>query len=228
MTDRRLAAPLPLVARGLSKSFGDRLLWEGIDFRAEPGEMVAITGKSGSGKTTLLNCMGMLEPLDAGRLRIGDRPLRFDRARARRDFYRHGVGFLFQNYGLVEMWTVRANLNLALTYSHLTKEGKHQARREALTSLEIAELADRRVFTLSGGEQQRVALARLLLQVPSLVLADEPTAALDDANAENVIRHLGNFRSNKAIVFVSTHDPRVIEACDRSIRLPGISSPHVD
>lgn len=213
-----------LVATGLAKSFGDHLLWHAIDFRIEPGEMVAITGPSGSGKSTLLNCIGMLEPLDAGSLVVGNWSLRIDRVRERRNFYRHGVGFLFQNYGLVESWTVLRNLNLALTYSRLSRVDRRTARSAAMDQLEIASLADRRVFTLSGGEQQRIALARLMLQKPRLILADEPTAALDEANARGVIERLSSLRDRGGIILASTHDPKVIRACDRQIDLAGVTS----
>lgn len=215
------ASPLPLVGTGLTKGFGERSLWGAINLAIEPGEMVAITGPSGSGKTTLLNSIGLLEPLDSGTLSIGGRSLRFSHARERRNFYRHGVGFLFQNYGLVESWSVVDNLNLALTYSPRSRIERRDARSAVLELLNIDSLANHRIFTLSGGEQQRVALARLLLQNPRLVLADEPTASLDTANADMVIEQLRSLRDRSAIVLVSTHDPRVIAACDRQISLPG-------
>lgn len=204
-------------AEGISKRFGDRSVWSNISFLAYPGEMIAISGPSGSGKTTLLNCVGFLDSIDEGILEIGGYDVSRLNRRQKRQHFRDSIGFLFQNYGLVDSWTVDQNLDIALTYSRLGRQEKAREKREALARVGLAERGSDKVFTLSGGEQQRTAMARLLLKRPQLILADEPTGSLDRANADTVMDILADCVKDGALVLISTHDPLVIEQCDRTI-----------
>jgi putative ABC transport system ATP-binding protein len=129
------------------------------------------------------------------------------------------VGFVFQNAGLVDTWTVRQNLKVPITPAG--RAPKPAAIKDVLERVGASELERGRVFTLSGGEQQRVALARLLLKDPVLVLADEPMAALDPPNAQVVFEALLGLARRGALVLMCTHDPAVVERCDRVWSLPG-------
>ncbi|MFV2199184.1 ABC transporter ATP-binding protein, partial [Nocardiopsis sp. LOL_012] len=168
-----------ITVRDLSKSFGPRTLWQGLDLDLPPGQVLALTGPSGAGKTTLLNCLGLLESPTGGTIAYQGRDLTRLRAGGRRRFRRDHLGYLFQNYALMENATVRENLDVA--------RRDRPAQAEALERVGLAGRAKERVHHLSGGEQQRVALARLLVKRPSLVLADEPTGALDEGNGRMVI-----------------------------------------
>lgn len=211
----------PISVHGLSKSFGRRKLWSNVSFDVPAGRVLALSGPSGSGKTTLLNAVGLLEPVDEGRIAIDGRDALGFSNRRRRIAYRDSIGFLFQNSGLVDNWTVRDNITVAMLGRRWSAARKSQECREALAAMGVGDLGDARVHTLSGGEQQRVGLARLLVKRATIVLADEPTASLDDSNAEIVISSLRALAAAGAAVLISTHDPRVQEASDGVLTLTG-------
>ena len=199
---------------GLSKSFGARVLWSDLDVAVGSGTMTALTGISGAGKSTLLNCIGLLETPDSGSILFEGRDiLRLSGGEVRR-FRREILGYLFQNYALVEDSTVLENLEMAL--------GRRRARESLSDLMGQVGLEGReksRVATLSGGEQQRVALARVIGKTAKLILADEPTGALDSENSEAVVGHLRRLAKGGATVLVATHDRAVWETCDQVIRL---------
>jgi ABC transporter related protein len=199
---------------GLSKSFGARVLWSDLDVAAGSGTMTALTGVSGAGKSTLLNCIGLLETPDSGSILFEGRDiLRLSGGEVRR-FRREILGYLFQNYALVEDSTVLENLEMVL--------GRRRARESLSDLMGQVGLEGReksRVATLSGGEQQRVALARVIGKTAKLILADEPTGALDSENSEAVVGHLRRLAKGGATVLVATHDRAVWETCDQVIRL---------
>ena len=199
---------------GLSKSFGARVLWSDLDVAVGSGTMTALTGISGAGKSTLLNCIGLLETPDSGSILFEGRDiLRLSGGEVRR-FRREILGYLFQNYALVEDSTVLENLEMAL--------GRRRARESLSDLMGQVGLEGRensRVSTLSGGEQQRVALARVIGKTAKLILADEPTGALDSENSEAVVGHLRRLAKGGATVLVATHDRAVWETCDQVIRL---------
>ena len=192
----------------LTKSFGTRVLWENLDLTVEPGRMLALVGASGSGKTTLLNCMGLLEKPSGGRILFeGTDVTRMGPGKQRR-FRRDHLGYLFQNYALIENATVTANLDVV---------GRRGTRPDQAAALERVGLAGRgkeKVHYLSGGEQQRVALARLMVKKPSLVLADEPTGALDADNGAMVVDVLRQMSREGCAVVIATHNDAVRDACD--------------
>ncbi|CAM4280365.1 ABC transporter ATP-binding protein [Nocardia ninae] len=203
----------------LRKTFGERLLFDNLSFTIDQGSMLAITGASGSGKTTLLNCIGLLDDYDGGKIVVNGRDLAKVGRRDRVTYFRHEVGYLFQNYALIDDDTVDENLSIACTYTKRSTGNKREWKLEALEQVGLRDKLDARVFELSGGEQQRVAVARLLIRRPSVILADEPTGALDSENRDAIMRHLGRLRDCGTTVLIVTHDPSVAAQCDVHVAL---------
>lgn len=182
----------------------------------EPGELVALMGPSGSGKTTLLRALSLIDPPTEGRVTVDGLPvfdgrlLIDDRALRRRR-----MGIVFQAYNLIPFLTAAENVALVLTLDGMPRREALDASRALLDRLGLAERADTYPATLSGGEQQRIAVARAVVNDPAVVLADEPTAALDTERGKAVmdlLRRLGVER--RAGVIVVTHDERMIEGFD--------------
>lgn len=204
---------------GLSKSYGERTLWRGISLTVGRGEMLALTGPSGSGKSTLLNCLGLLDRPSAGAIRHEGKDItRFGRREARL-FRRDVLGYLFQGYALIENATVEENLEVAVKPRRALRDKAGPALAEALQRVGLAGRHKETVHRLSGGEQQRVALARLIVQQPTLVLADEPTAALDRDNTAMVLDSLREMSRAGCAVVIATHDDIVRDACDNVFAL---------
>ncbi|MFE6697868.1 ATP-binding cassette domain-containing protein [Streptomyces sp. NPDC057718] len=198
----------------LSKAFGTRTLWSDVTTTVNRGEMLALVGPSGSGKSTLLNCIGLLDKPSAGEIRHeGNDITRFGRREIRR-FRRDVLGYLFQNYALIENATVAANLEVAVKPQRTLRGRTGVTIAEALDRVGLAGRGEEKIHHLSGGEQQRVALARLMVKQPALVLADEPTGALDHANATAVIDILREMSDAGCAVVLATHDDRVRDRCD--------------
>lgn len=204
--------------RAASKSFGARHLWADVNLSIPNGGVIALVGPSGSGKSTLLNCIGLLEDLDAGHILVDSREVTQYSARQVRSFRREELGYLFQNYALIESATIRQNLAVVIgVRERFRREAVDMRFSQALERVGLEGRANTPVHTLSGGEQQRVALARLLVKKPSVILADEPTGALDDANATVVMEVLRSFAQDGATVVVATHSNLVMNACDSAI-----------
>ncbi|MDT2836845.1 ATP-binding cassette domain-containing protein [Enterococcus durans] len=194
--------------RGISKKFNEKVVFEELSFTLDSGSMIAIIGESGSGKTTLLNCLGQLEEVDKGEIFInGEKILR----KHKRKFFREQAGFLFQNFALIDNETVKKNLQL------VTKDQSKIVA--ALEKFQVEQLLNQKIFRLSGGEQQRVALARLFLKDPPLIFADEPTASLDQKNKEIVIQTLQELNRQGKTVIVVTHDLELAKRLGRVIDL---------
>lgn len=207
-----------LTLEGLAKRFGSRELWSGVSFAVHPGQLVALAGPSGCGKTTLLNCMGMLEAPSAGTIILNGTAIAGLRGARRRRIWRSEMGFLFQDCALVE--SARVGSNVSVVRPHLrVGAGMKAARDEALASVGLGGRADEPTFHLSGGEQQRVALARIILKSPALILADEPTGSLDADNEEMVLHHLRDLADQGRMVVIATHSERVLSACDARVDL---------
>jgi putative ABC transport system ATP-binding protein len=209
-----------LAVTGITKKFAHKTLWSNLSFITPSGALTAITGVSGSGKTTLLNCIGLLEDIDDGAISYGDLTVTAGSRSSTRAFFRDTVGFLFQNYGLVEPWTVRQNLLLPLKAMNTARSDRNRAIDDALTRVGMRGREKERIYTLSGGEQQRIAMAQLILKAPSLILADEPTSALDHGNAELVMDILADQAAHGALVLISTHNDDIVRRCDHIVPLP--------
>ncbi|HEY2988152.1 MAG TPA: ABC transporter ATP-binding protein [Candidatus Binatia bacterium] len=184
----------------------------------EPGEIVALMGPSGSGKTTLLRALSLIDPPTAGRIAI-DGELVFDGASVLTDdrrLRRRRMGIIFQAYNLIPFLTTVENVALVPTLNGVSRRDAMERARELLDRLELGHRAEIYPATLSGGEQQRVAVARAVINDPAVILADEPTAALDTGRGKAVmdlLRQLG--RQQRAAVIVVTHDERMLEGFDR-------------
>lgn len=213
-------AAFQLEASGLGKSYPGKVLWENWSFKIPSGSITAITGPSGSGKTTLLNCLGLLENFDTGAVAFPGLTGKKPSSKQRRKLFRDVLGYLFQNYGLVENWTVEQNLLLAANInSNIGRAQRAAAISGALAQVGLAGYEKKKVFTLSGGEQQRVALCRLLIKQPRVILADEPTSALDEENAALVMCILRQFANQGALVLISTHSRDIVATCDYELSL---------
>ena len=196
----------------LSKRFEGRVLFENFNFKIESGEFVCFSGVSGCGKTTLLNMIGMIEPFDSGKLLIdGDAIVT---PKQRMQYFRKKLGFLFQNFALVENKTVEQNLKLIRKQdrTNLTME-------EALKRVGLSGVLKQKVYTLSGGEQQRVALARLFFKHSEIILADEPTGSLDEANANRIMQILKELHQEGKTIILVTHDEKIKRMAERVIEL---------
>ena len=189
--------------RKITKKYKEKTIFEHLSFSVPAGSMLAITGESGIGKTTLLNCLGQLETINEGEILINSQKIS---RKNRKTFFREQAGFLFQNYALIDNETVKQNLTL------VSKE--EQKIKESLEKFQVDHLIDKKIFLLSGGEQQRVALARLFLKEPKIIFADEPTASLDQKNKGIVLQALQELNAKGATVLVVTHDPTLAAEFD--------------
>ena len=196
-----------VVAIGLkdvSKKFDDKIILDSISLNIHKGDFICLYGKSGCGKTTLLNIIGTLENYNDGSVEIFNKLDPIKHPKASLKLRREKIAYLFQNFALVEKMTVEENLKLALKYNKV--KNKKELIKEVLSEMGILDKLKAKVFKLSGGEQQRVALARNMLKPYEIMLADEPTGSLDEENKKVVIETLLNLnRQGKTIVIV-THD----------------------
>jgi lipoprotein-releasing system ATP-binding protein len=223
---------------GLVKSYvaarGRLEVLHGLDLAVERGEMLAIVGASGVGKSTLLHVLGGLDAIDAGSVWIGDVAIDRLADEQRVAFRNQHVGFVFQFHHLLPEFTAIENVEMPLFIAGVTA-GERRARAEALLArVGLADRADHRPGALSGGEQQRVAVARALVARPSLLLADEPTGNLDEATAADLHQLLRDMHAEHGLTsIIVTHNPRLAATCDRVCRLEGgrlnaVVDPHID
>lgn len=197
----------------VSKAFGEHILFRGLTFEIADGEFVIFSGASGCGKTTLLNMIGGLEKLSGGTILVDG--IDISKRSNQLEYFRSKVGFLFQNFALVENKTVRQNLELVRK-----KNRSEVSIEQAVERVGLSDKLDAKVYTLSGGEQQRIALARLMVKKCDLILADEPTGSLDKANAEKIMQILKalNTDQGKTVIMV-THDEELKKQGSRVIEL---------
>ncbi len=211
-----------ILARGLSKHYeqGRVKAVDGVDFEVRRGEWVSIVGPSGCGKSTLLNLIAAIDAPDAGELKVCERDLlRFGPADAD-EFRRSCIGLVFQLHNLLPRLTASENVQVPLLASK-TAAGERAGRAEALLRrVGLEHRAHARPPTLSGGERQRVAVCRALVNRPSVLLADEPTGALDSQSGERLLDLLADLRRETGTTLVVvTHDPQVAERGERVIRM---------
>ena len=206
--------------KGIHKSFGTLEVLKGIDLQIQPGEIVSIVGPSGAGKTTLLQIIGTLEKPDSGTVAIDGTDLGSLSKNALSDFRNQHIGFVFQFHQLLPEFTALENVMIP---AFIAGKGRKEAKERALQLLQdmgLGERAQHKPNQLSGGEKQRVAVARALVNAPSVVLADEPSGSLDSKNKEELHRLFFELREKTGQTFVIvTHDEQLAAMTDRTIRL---------
>lgn len=203
----------------INKSFGTQEVIKNFSLQICKGDYISITGPSGKGKTTLLNIIGMLDKPDTGDIYIFDcKNPDFMSSKSRKIRRKH-MSYLFQNYGLMDSNTVAENLSLVTKFKGVSKKKQTQDIGNALKKVGLKGYENRKVFTLSGGEQQRVALAKIILKSPDLILADEPTGSLDIENRNYVLQILEEMNKEGKTVVVVTHDPEVARCAKTHICL---------
>lgn len=196
-----------LELKNVNKSYDGRKIIDNLTISIPENSLVAITGKSGSGKSTILNMIGLLESIDSGSIKINGNSIPNINSSKATMLRRNTINYLFQSYALISDITVLDNLMVAMEFLDLSKKEKNDKIDKVLKDLDIFILKNKKVNTLSGGEQQRVALARCILKPGNLILADEPTGSLDPKMAEIVFELIKYLRDkyNKTVIIV-THD----------------------
>jgi len=192
---------------------------KGIDLVVEPGELVSIMGSSGSGKSTLLNILGILDRYDEGEYRLDGNLVRnLSETKAAR--YRNQlIGFVFQSFNLIPFKTAAENVALPLYYQNVGRRKRNKLAHEYLERVGLLDWADHHPSEMSGGQQQRVAIARSLISNPKLILADEPTGALDTQTSYEVIETLQSINDSGVTVVIVTHEHDIAEMTRRVIHL---------
>jgi lipoprotein-releasing system ATP-binding protein len=212
--------------RGLVKAYataaGPLTVLHDLSLDVEAGEMVAIVGASGVGKSTLLHVLGGLDAFDAGRVRIGEADLGQMDDEARVRFRNQQVGFVFQFHHLLPEFSALENVEMPLRIAGREAPARDAEARALLERVGLAGRADHRPGALSGGEQQRVAVARALVARPRLLLADEPTGNLDEQTAQSLHELLREMHREHGLTsIIATHNSALAAACDRTLRLEG-------
>ena len=200
-------------ANNVTLSINGRTILSNVTLLAEGGKMTALSGKSGSGKTTLLNCLGLIQPIDSGEIMVDNLDATNWGEAKRTKFWHDSAAFIYQDYGIIDDETVSFNVSLK-------KIGNNQ--REISRVLDAVGLGGREkdmAMVLSGGEKQRLGIARAIYKNASVIFADEPTASLDEKNREIVISLLRDCANRGVAIILATHDERLVYECDTEISL---------
>ena len=210
--------------KNIYKSFGkdhnERKIFENFSFTISKGDMVAIMGKSGSGKTTLLNIIGGLESIDKGTYLFNGKDVSKFNEKELLQFRRKNISFVFQNFALINEYSVMDNILLPLKYRYRNIDKKKLAdARELLDKLDIAYVCDQKIDNLSGGEKQRIAIARSLISNTNVILADEPTGALDEKSGYMIMDLFKQMKNIGKTIIIVTHDIDVAKKCDYIINI---------
>ena len=215
---------LVISAQGVSRVFGSGATavtaLSSIDLNVEQGDFLAVTGRSGSGKTTLLNLLSGLDRPSSGTVRFHGEDLARLREAELVQIRRHKIGFVFQSFGLMPLLSAQENVELPLHIGGVSWRERRRRAHEALAAVGLGSRARHRPFELSGGEQQRVSIARALVTMPDVVFADEPTGELDTATARSIAETLGEVASSRrATVIIATHDLELAATAQRRLDL---------
>lgn len=201
--------------KNLYKKFGSKVLFDNLNINIESSKMTFMFGESGCGKTTLINMIGLIEKYDQGQIIYdGYIPKSNKDIRIMR---RDKIGFIFQDFGLIENETVKDNFNLL--YKRKLDKKNDEKIKDCLNILGLKDYIDRPIHELSGGEQQRVAIAKIIYKDPDIILADEPTASLDDDNKHVVLNYLKQLSKKGKTVIIVTHDKSILDYGDNHLDL---------
>lgn len=210
-------------AKGIHKTFGkgDAAVHalRGASLSVDKGEMVAVMGKSDSGKSTLLNILGGLMTMDEGELYVDGKKVDFRKKKYLLNYRRREVGFVVQYFALIDDMNVYRNVSLPLRYQGIPRAKIKQRTTKMLQHLGIEEKAKAYPGELSGGQQQRAAIARALVKNARIILADEPTGALDEGTGDDVMKLFQRLKKKDRAIIIVTHDNKVAEYCDRIVYL---------
>ncbi|WP_017473113.1 ABC transporter ATP-binding protein [Amphibacillus jilinensis] len=201
-----------LEARKIHKSYGNKFtrqeVLKGIDISIKKGEFVTIMGASGSGKTTLLNVLSTIDRLSHGSLEIEGEELTKSKEKKLAEFRKHHLGFIFQDYNLLDTLTVKENILLPLSITNISKKEALEKFQMVAADLGIKDIAGKYPNEISGGQKQRTSAARAFIHEPSIIFADEPTGALDSKAASDLLGKLSTLNEKrKATIVMVTHDP---------------------
>ena len=209
-----------LQAKGIKKSYGSLEVLKGVDLTIEKGEIVSIIGSSGAGKSTLLHILGTLDASDAGSIFINNEPVHLLKGRKLANFRNKNIGFVFQFHHLLPEFSAIENVCIPGWIAGTSKAKVKEEAARLLNLLGLGERLDNKPNQLSGGEQQRVAVARALINNPSIVFADEPTGNLDSANAEGLHHLFVELRDTLQQTFlIVTHNEELAALSNRTIHM---------
>lgn len=204
--------------RNINKGFDDRIVLENLNYNFYEGNSYALIGASGAGKTTLLNIIGKLEEVDSGDIIVNDINLNNIKEK---DYFKNYLSYLFQNFGLIENKSIQENLMLAFIGEKMSKLEMQKKMNEALKRVHLDVNLNRKIYTLSGGEAQRVALAKTILKDSPIILADEPTASVDQKNSEEIIELILSLKKENKIIIIATHSPDIYNQVDHILEIKG-------
>jgi bacitracin transport system ATP-binding protein len=201
-----------LEAVKINKSYGNKFnkqeVLKGLDISIEKGEFVSIMGASGSGKTTLLNVLSSIDTVSHGTIKIDGNEITRMREKQLAQFRKHHLGFIFQEYNLLDTLTVKENILLPLSINNVSKQAAEQKFTEVAAELGILDIKDKYPNEISGGQKQRTSAARAFIHEPSIIFADEPTGALDSKSASDLLNKLSQLNQKRqATIVMVTHDP---------------------
>jgi putative ABC transport system ATP-binding protein len=204
----------------LYKNFGDQIVFSNYNLSIKKNKCLVIQGESGSGKSTLLNMIGLLDKPTQGDVVVFNHVNVKPFSKQAEYLLKEKIGYLFQNFALVDDMSVYGNLKIAL--KNVKTKHKDQLIKDALHKVGLKGFANKLIYQCSGGEQQRIAIARLLLKPCELVLCDEPTGSLDDANKEIVLNLLNDLKNMGKTIVIVTHDHDVLKMADEVVELKKI------
>ncbi|MEC1259006.1 ABC transporter ATP-binding protein [Bacillus swezeyi] len=211
-----------LEANKIRKSYGNKFnkqeVLKGIDIQIQKGEFVSIMGASGSGKTTLLNVLSSIDKVSDGTITINQNEMTNMKERQLAEFRKQHLGFIFQEYNLLDTLTVKENILLPLSITKMSKKEANRKFEEVAKELGIYDLRNKYPNEISGGQKQRTSAARAFIHEPSIIFADEPTGALDSKSASDLLNKLSHLNQKRhATIIMVTHDPVAASFCSRVV-----------